>query len=347
MKGADLLALVEDWEQVFYQARLADYKDGKKGKVTAVTVELPSGEEVSYAIRVPKSYSVKKGGPYALLLVVPTPGEGPEAHLEAAWNDAAGADTLVAAIGMPEDSGKWRQFNPTGALDGVASIMWTYGDVLGKYAVDVNRVFLAGTGEGTGAALSCAEAFPHLFAGVCGQGAQPKADASNFQNLPTRFVGGGDEADAFAAQAKELGFDNSEAMADGGEADLWAWMEETRRASYPEEVTFSPSNPYSTRAYWLRLDGVDAEAGPRVQATVNREQNSIDIQAERISGVTLYLNDAIVDMERPVKVMVNGSEHEQLLSRNLRTLIDGVHTGGDWGRLFCATMEVSVPADEE
>jgi hypothetical protein len=98
------------------------------------------------------------------------------------------------------------------------------------------------------------------------------------------------------------------------------------------------------------VDGfeVDTSKGledqPRLDAKVDRSSNTVTIEAKDISKIIVYLNDSLVDMGRPVKFLINGTSHEELLPRNKRMMLDYAFSSGDWGRVFTASLEREVPA---
>jgi poly(3-hydroxybutyrate) depolymerase len=350
LKETEILSLVEDWQQVFYAQRAATYSDRgiKKGKIAEFNAEVPGDRTIHYWMWTPQKYSSKKG-PYALVLAIPDAGQEPEDLLTADWADAAAREnTLIVAPRMPSDAAAWTQFNPSGAsLDGISTIMFTYGEVYRKYAVDVNRLFLAGKGQGIAAALGAAQAFPHLFAGVVGRGAAQEAEATNFRNVPTLFLDGGTWATDFEEKVGELGFGNCTHEQGKGEADVWAWIAGQSRNAYPTSLTFRPPTPYSRSCYWLELVGINVDEDPFVEASVDRASNTITIEAENVSSLNISVNDLLVDMEKPVVVVVNGTKHEQALSRNLRVMVDLMFNAGDWGRVFTNRISLDVPAKAE
>ena len=90
---------------------------------------------------------------------------------------------------------------------------------------------------------------------------------------------------------------------------------------------------------------VDDEDRERLTAKADRSSNTIDIQAEGITRVTLYLNDVLVDLDRNVKVIVNGVEHEQRISRNFNTMMEQIYRGrSDPSRIYTASRDYDIPA---
>ncbi len=346
LKSQSMLSFVEDWEQIFYVASSNGFNDRvKKGRLDERSFDLPGKMgELEYSLHAPSAYSTRNG-PYPLILVIPDKGGNAQSVLESDWMDVDGRDkALIAVAKMPANSALWREFKPgTEPVDGLTTLMFLYGHLKKELSVDIDRVFLAGTGEGAGAAFSLAQAFPHLFAGVIARGAVPETNPLNFRHVPTLFLSTGTHVSAFEEQAKELGYENVTLASGGTEADVWAWVDANQRDPYPATVTFRPPTIVGLSAYWITAQGADPSENPLLQATVDRASNLITIDAENVASVQVYLNDQLVDMDRMVKFVVNGRTHEQKLDRNVRFMVDAAYTMGDWGRVFTNWMEVEVP----
>jgi hypothetical protein len=205
--------------------------------------------------------------------------------------------------------------------------------------VDHNRRYLAGSGKGFAAVEVTATSFPHVFAGLIGVGDVSITDVSvlnNFRSLPSLYLKGGEGAKAIEAKLGELGFSNAKVEPEGGVAQAWEWMGNTPRTAHPQEITFTPKSDYARSVYWLSFVGFQVSEGPRVNAKADRATNTITVDAEKIADIVVYLNDELVDMDKPVKIIVNGTTHERTVERNATVMLDTQYAGGDWGRVFTA-----------
>ncbi len=337
--GPPVLAAIDDWKQVFWTATEAglDEKKVKKGKVTLAQ---PEGfAEFTYSVG--KKYTTRKG-PLPLVLIVPDVGESPMAALDTSWEDPEMREgAILVAVHMDGDGSEW------GGLAGTTRVMETYGSVLrgmGGFGVDCDRVYLAGSGKGFAAAAATAGDFPQLFAGLIGRGDIAAVTPNNFRNTAS-YVSGTAGGTSFAAAIGELAFGNCTTGEDTSTA-VWAWMQGVTRDAYPTHLTFSPSNRYARSANWIKLGGVDLESSPQVDAIIHRDTNTFEITAKAVGDITVMFNDAMIDLSAPVKVIVNGVEHETLYERNTRRMVDRVYDAGDWGRVFSATADFDVSATE-
>lgn len=346
LKGESCLAAVGDLEKVFWYVQLDRVKnDLKKGKVEKLATKNSNGMDVGVTYSVPRGYKPDKSGPYPLVLIVPGEGEEPLAQLDANWSDPAAREAnLLVAIQMPENLGAWGTFGTVDAPGGVFAVMNALGVVQQQLAIDMNRIYLAGSGRGFAAVGATAAAFPHLFAGVVGLGDVPEIDVSNLRNVPMLLVKGGEGAKAIEAKAGELGFEGCTALPEGGQADVWGWFGKTSRNSYPTQIAFAPTSDYARLAYWVGIDNFLVSENPKVTATSDRETNTVTLEVQKIAEVIVYLNDLLVDMEKPVKIVVNGvALKDELVPRNAPRMIEMMQKVGDWGRVFTNYVTVDVP----
>lgn len=335
----DLIGAVADWKEIFRYATFEglDERGMKKGKLESTEGDGPVGT-ARYCYHVSRKYLTKKG-PYPLVLVVPDEGVDPAAYLDEAWNDEGMRDAaILVGLDMEGAGDDWS------GEAGLYHVMNVFAVVKDEFALDYDRVFLAGAGKGFAAAVATASAFPQLFTGIIAHGTVEPADARNLRNMPSLIVGGGAGGQTFRDQVAELGFDNCEVSDEATPADVWAWIEGRKRDPYPQRITFAPITPGARGAHWLRVDDFDLAEGPWVDAVADRESNTITIDADEISFVEVMLNDELVDMDEPVKIVVNGTTHEELVARNKRTMIDLAFDQGDWARVFTNALRFDVPS---
>ena len=328
----------------------SEYKNPKgTGKVTAATVDTPLGE-VDYALWLPSNYKAT-GGPYPLLLIAPGSKDGkpfaPGQFLTEHWTDSeVRDDAIFAVVEMPEDSAMWtEQRTPEGMPGGVAALMFTFGDVRDTYAVDRDRVYLVGRETGVPAVMSLGSKYPHLFAGVIGRvGDVGTGDWRNFRNLPTYFQGGGAQASAFAEEVKKAGYDNCQLSPEAQPAEIWTWIQEHPRVANPAKVTLVPGAPIPVKAYWIEVPPSEGQEGAIINAEADRATNTIKIQGSGVRSVRLYFNDEIVDLSKPIKIVLNGEEQEDQIRRSLDDLLELFMRGtNDAGKLYVAVRSYDLP----
>ncbi len=84
-----------------------------------------------------------------------------------------------------------------------------------------------------------------------------------------------------------------------------AWILGHERNPDPKELTWEPTRSFVKHFYWLRVE--NPAMFQRIEARI--EGNTITVVTTRVAGgFSLLLNDRLVDLDRPVEVLVNGQE---------------------------------------
>ena len=317
--GRDPLAHAADLGRGFELSRGLGKRKLKKGKVVEEVHEGGSfGRGLEYAYRVPRSYQPSEKR-YALVVAIPDEGETPADHIRSSWSEAPFQEwVLVVCPRMPEERAEWDQVMVAGRPGGLCHVLSALRIAEERFAVDHDRIYVVGHGKGVPAAVAAGNYSPQRFAGIVGRrGDAGELAPDNFDNLPTFFIGGGSNARAFQEKAgSEASRIEPEASAD----ELWRWMLDHPRVAGPEKVRLVVGKPFPTRAYWLRVAPSAPDAG--ATAEIDREANRLTIRGHGISHATLYLNDALVDLSRPVEVVCNENEVTVELRRHLSTVLD-------------------------
>ncbi|MDR1273344.1 MAG: alpha/beta hydrolase [Odoribacteraceae bacterium] len=115
------------------------------------------------------------------------------------------------------------------------------------------------------------------------------------------------------------------------------WMAAFRRNPLPERVAWQQDDVTRDAFYWLSVPADEARA--RRQIVVSREGNTFTILRDDYPGVTIHLNDAMVDLDQPVKVIKNGKTlFEGKVSRDIANIYRSVEKRGDPGLVFSARV---------
>lgn len=323
-----------------------DLKNVRGGKAAAAKVEF-GGESFDYALLLPTAYK-PSGDPLPLILCVPELRAGkPLAGItflqDQLQDPALREGAVIAAVNMPEDLARWTVVKDESGVGGLFALMAVYGELVRTLNVDTDRVFVLGREQGAVPAAELGARYPQLFAGIgalAGDiGAVP---AANFCNLPT-FLQGGANSSAFEEQSKQLGYNNCTIKADASAADLWSWVQQTRRISNPAKVVLQPEPMKTYNAYWLRIPRTEGLQG-KITAAADRGSNTIKIDSEEVRSVTLFLNDAIVDLAKPITFVLNGREQQQRVARSVDDMLNLIARGtSDPGRLYVAQISLDIP----
>ena len=308
-----------------------------KGKVDKTEYIYPDAgftkeTPLEYAVWTPAKYAVKSG-PYPLLIVIPDEGQSPEQHLTEDWADGELRDGLILAVpSMPEDTASW-------GAQALPRVMVLMRAMTETYALDFNRIYLGGKGVGLAQAGAIAEKFPDRFAGLVGRsGDLGDLRADNFRNLPSYFAGGA-KVTAFRDSTKELGWDNCTLEPEGTEKEIWNWIQAHARPAYPEEIVLAPGSPLPRRSAWLEVPPSDYAPTARIRARIDRASNHVTIDGTGVTDCVVYLNDAMLDLEKPITVTANGVETQVQVARSHKAFLTNIYSGrSDPGRVFVASQ---------
>lgn len=91
---------------------------------------------------------------------------------------------------------------------------------------------------------------------------------------------------------------------DGKDAEALPWMAKFRRNPWPKKIVWVQDDVIHDRFYWLKIpDKAAAREGQKIMATVDGQ--TIRLTGEIPKGMTLLLSDALLDLDEPVRVVVN------------------------------------------
>ena len=144
------------------------------------------------------------------------------------------------------------------------------------------------------------------------------------------------------------------------------------RDVYCRKVTKITHHAVDGRAYWLRIDKLkDVEWDPRGRVDVHisaetsstevlrraldfvqrhfgrvdgeiKDNNVIELKTRYVSSVTLFLHDKLVDLDKPVTVVINGKSYKKTVKRDVGFMLDEVRRGMDTQRTFYGFLKMNV-----
>jgi len=311
----------------------------------------PSGEKMRYGLRLPKRYEPDKVA-YPLLVSIPGPGEDPKNHLASVWkHDELRDGAILYAPEIPKDLEGWTD------VEGRNVVFSGIPDVWGTFHVDRNRIFFAGQGEAGVLALRLATWFPDRVAGVVlFQAPETKVVLENLRNVPVLLAGEGPGSKAIATRLNDLGY----AVEEKGEdiEGVAAWILARHRNAYPEETVFFPARRFAKNAHWVRIDEYDSggvedvlelspERRPMLRGKIDRSKNEITFETRGIHSFDVLLNDVLVDLEKPIQVVLNGQSWSGTYERSLEFLLDMVFLRNDPSTVYVASHACRVAQEPE
>lgn len=322
-----------------------------------LTVKLAGDVEGEYFLALPHDYDPSKSYP----LIVTFHGVGGDGQYWRHWNagdaDARRTCILVSPTSTHPERRTWWE-DESGAL-----ILQAVRATMRDYAVDPWRIYAEGFSMGGIAATFWTQTWPDRFAAIGAQATcywrnrREKAGCvENMRRVPAFLAVGENDKKGNVRGYKELAealtrlgtphvfklLKNTGHSFGGQEAELLAFLLKYRRSLEPRAIAY---NYYEWIAgdlrpdwvYWLRIR--DASDKARIDAAVRG--NTITVKTERIRRFDVYLSDRLVDLGRPVSVLVNGSAvHMGPLKRDVFLMLDVIRETGDRARLFSARVEV-------
>ncbi len=177
-----------------------------------------------------------------------------------------------------------------------------------RYPIDFNRIVI----EGGSDALMFAASYPNFYAGVVVRGETADLDpdlVGNLGGMPVFVVKEKDkEPPAVASLAK--GGHPADRLTVGPVDKLPEWLGAQRR-TIPKAFKWTCKDRSAQRlAQWVNLDLLDEPpVVPTLEVAVHDTQespNTVELRTKGVRSLTLFLSDQIVDLDRPVRIVVNG-----------------------------------------
>lgn len=119
------------------------------------------------------------------------------------------------------------------------------------------------------------------------------------------------------------------------------WMAQYTRNPYPKRIVWQQEEVTKPSFYWISAPADEIRRG--MKAVVEVDGNTITIEQSDYTSLTLLLNDAIVDLDKPVTVLKDGRTlYKGLLERKAETLKETLYERGDPRYMFDCRLTVSL-----
>jgi dienelactone hydrolase len=195
--------------------------------------------------------------------------------------------------------------------------------------VNPDKVYLMGYSAGGDGVWQLAPRMADRFAAAAMMAGHPnEAQMDGLRNLPfALFMGGADAAydrNKIAAE-RSAKLDQMEKDDPGGyvhmariyeglphwmnrkDAESVPWMAKFTRIAWPKKLVWLQDDITHDRFYWLKIpDKAAAKAEQKIVASVDGQ--TITLTGDVPAKTEIRLSDALVDLDQPVKVLVNGKE---------------------------------------
>jgi predicted esterase len=239
------------------------------------------------------------------------------------------------------------------------------------YPIDPNRIYLCGHSMGGFGTWSIGTHYADMFAAISpnaggifvmrgggGGGGVTLARGTvvNLKATPIYFYHGADdgrvgpESDRKAAEVlKELKEKHGpyeyvykeyngigHGYPPGGFGPIIDWMIRHKRKPYPDYIVWEPSRPYKKLFWWIKV----RSAGGQIIAKYKKSKNLIEIEGSS-SGISVFLNEKMVNLSKPVKVMVNGKEvFKDYVYYSASALLESIQDKKDPEQYFTAKIDL-------
>jgi len=365
----DPLKYVGDWDQILERGKTESRElKAAAGKGFVRYVSAWENSRIVCMVNVPAAYG--KGDAYCPAIVALKPllgmsGEVLEKEAAALATKAYGdllATTIVIVPLGPERAveRKTESHEVEGSWmtdEGMTTLFYGVRVLLYDLHFDRARIVLDGWKDAGLDAVTAASSFPSWFAGIINRSGEVGGPDVLYQNLggsPLLYVEGG--ADARGADLQELrnrcdGVTELEVISDTesavqpsdeARAKIAAWIGTRKRDLAPSRVSYLLGDIRFQSAAWVKAYEINrrstAKPGdkdfPQIVAEIDRASNTITIKTVNVLELFVFLNDALLDLGKPVVVVVNGVEKvRHPVKRDLGYLLENRFFGnsGDYG----------------
>ena len=120
------------------------------------------------------------------------------------------------------------------------------------------------------------------------------------------------------------------------------WMARFRRNPYPDKVVWVQGDVLKPAFYWLGVPVDRAEKGSRIEARI--DGNTVEILSSDYPSASIFLNDAMMDLGKPVKVVYKGKTlFNGKVVRRPSVLRETLRMRGDFAYMFPVRLDVKLP----
>jgi hypothetical protein len=121
-----------------------------------------------------------------------------------------------------------------------------------------------------------------------------------------------------------------------------AWMAKFTRDPLPKKVVWHQSTVTHDRFYWLAVPRGEAKAGQLVVASRDGQEVRVE-KAEGVRSLTIRFSDAMLDLDREIKVTAAGRElFRGKVARTARALFTTLSECGDPALAFDGSVDVAI-----
>jgi pimeloyl-ACP methyl ester carboxylesterase len=290
----------------------------KFGTIVRV-IAAPGAPATAYFVRIPLTYRPDHPSP-VLVYLSGSAGFAIDG-VDTAEEAVAASDFLVI---YPHAGEYWWLPEVAMRLDAVMH------DVFEQFAVDRDRVYIAGFSNGGTGALYMASMWPERFAavvslmgaGVCVENV--KHGLPNLTNLPILFVHGekdplispecstttetslNDLRPAFKPELKILPHREHDITLLSDNGLTFAFLKDKRRNPLPRRMEMNYADHFAPRNYWVEI--LDAKAGEAHLEARVKDDNTVEIRSHEVKRLKLHLRPELFPHPGNIRIEWNGKK---------------------------------------
>ena len=116
---------------------------------------------------------------------------------------------------------------------------------------------------------------------------------------------------------------------------------------WPEHKVLSDTRPMRwNRKHWVEVAPVEGSKDIQELLAINKGKNQIAVTSNGVRELTLYFHPEMVDMEKPVRIKVNGKEaYNDVLTVDPTIMLEDARRYDDRGRIYWAKIELSIKSN--
>lgn len=378
-KVGDVLKYPGDWEYLLEKSKPIDRaikaKIGRGFFAYVYVDQWDEDERTACLLSLPKTYGKSSEFMTAIIALRPPVGQSGKQLIQTVVEQATAMygslmDSTIIVIPLGPDTGS-RSPNPSemgeswASNEGIAVFFTCMKVLLESVQFDRSRLILDGWSEAGEDALRIVTTNPSWFAGVINRGGEVGGDQMLLENLtgvPMLYVHAKAEGREIDFEAlRERVSEYSALMVVEDSADVTApsaaaaesiaqWVSERRRDLVPHKIHYMLGDIRHQFVNWITAMRINRRANatpgdkdfPRIDAVVNHPGNRITIETVNVTELVVYLTDALVDLDKPVIIEVNGEVRvNKAFPRSLRGMLENryFNNSGEYG-LYTAWVRI-------
>ena len=353
--------------------------DDKPGFFELEVAGINKEKPVRYLVQLPPEYDPYRH--YPTIVSLHGPADTPEMQLDwwaGVWPKKGPRKGQATRRGYIVVAPQWNQgHEKTYAYSAAehAAVLNSLRDACRRFSIDTDRVYISGHSTGGDAAWDIGLAHPDLWAGVVPITAWSRCYCpqywENARDLPLYFVGGEKDARWVVENARDLdrylirGFNVTVVEYQGRGREhfqeevqrIFDWMDVQKRDFFPKKFKAVSMRPWDNFFWWVELEDmppksmVDPADWPPQRGTIPMPTeaqltavNGINVRTGA-SRATVWLSPEIIDLDRRVKISVNGNRvntKEPFIRPDVQVILEDARTRADRKHPFWAKVECST-----